>query len=267
METVAALDWMLAETDPPGARETRFWRALWEPLDAVAPHMRAYLAQDVREGRSRAALLKLAGLLHDVAKPETRALDATGRIRFFGHADRGAETARRVLSRFRYSRREADLVATMVEDHLRPGQLGGDGPPSRRALFRFFRDTGEAAESVLLLSLADAYAARGPRLRIDGWRRHVAYIAHVLARRNEDVTLVRPPRLLTGEEVMAELRIGPGPEVGRLLTALEEAQGAGEVTSRAGALAFIVVQHQQPSKRAAHPPRPGEALAGTRAKR
>jgi poly(A) polymerase len=115
-----------------------------------------------------------------------------------------------------------------------PGEL-----PTRRALYRFFRDTGEAAESVLLLSLADALAARGPGMSLEAWRGYCAYIGHILARRDEDSSIARPVRLLTGVDVMAELGLPPGPEVGRLLAALEEAQGAGEVTGREEALEFL----------------------------
>ncbi len=250
IETVVALDFMLSEAEPDGGREARFWQELWDAFSFL-PELREHFAEEVSKGRSRAALLKLAGLLHDVAKPETRAPDATGRIRFFGHTDLGAETAGRALRRLRFSRHEAQLVSTMVQNHLRPGQLGQSpsGGPSRRALFRFFRDTGEAAESVLFLSLADHVAARGPRLRIDGWRRHVAYITHILARRHEEEALVRPPRLLTGNDVMAALGIGPGPEVGRLLAAVEEAHAAGEIADRDGALTFIRQRHVESRSR------------------
>lgn len=249
IEAVGALDMMLAAEEPPGAREADLWRELWSAL-AAQPGLREYLAEEAIEGRSRAALLKLAGLLHDVAKPETRAPDENGRIRFFGHSERGAATARQVLHRLRFSRREIDLVAMMVEEHLRPTQLGQSAtlPPTRRALFRFFRDTGEAAEGVLLLSLADALAARGPRMTLEGWRGHVAYIAYVLARRQEDEAIARAPRLLTGEEVMAELAIGPGPEIGRLLSALEEARAAGEVTTREDAVAYVGRLHNETSR-------------------
>ncbi len=238
IETVTALDFMLSDEAPTGGREARLWRALWEALGFVEPSLRSYLDEEVSEGRPRSVLLKLAGLLHDVAKPETRAPDATGRIRFFGHAELGAEMARTVLRRLRFSRREVELVAAMVEEHLRPGQLGQEGPPTRRALFRFFRDTGEAAEGILLLSLADALAARGPGMRIERWRGHVAYVAHVLARREEEHEIVRPTRLLSGDDIMAGLAIGPGPQVGRLLAAIEEAQASGEVASREEALSF-----------------------------
>ena len=249
LETVAALDTMTLPEAPGERRANALWRSVWETLadwdeDAVAA-LRAYLAEEVTEGRARSTLLKLAGLLHDVAKPETRAPDETGRIRFFGHAERGAATARRIMERLRFGRRETDLVATMVEEHLRPGQLGPPGElPTRRALFRFFRDTGEAAEGTLLLSLADALAARGPRIAPAAWRGHVAYVGHILVCRHMDEGIARPVRLLTGDEIMAELAIEPGPEVGRLLSALEDAQGSGELSTRDEALAFVRRFHE-----------------------
>lgn len=244
IETVGALDFMLSTDEPATPHEAQLQRSLWSTLAAwdagAAANLRTYLDQQVSEGRSRRVLLKVAGLLHDVAKPETRAPDATGRIRFFGHAEQGAETTRRVLRRLRFSRREIDLVATMVDEHLRPTQLGQPGElPSRRALYRFFRDTSDAAESVLLLSLADALGARGPGMTLEAWRGYVSYIGHIISRRHADPTIVRPVRLLTGDQIIEELRTEPGREIGRLLAALEEAQASGEVTTRAQALAFV----------------------------
>lgn len=190
-------------------------------------------------GRPRRALLKLGGLLHDVAKPETRAPDATGRVRFFGHAELGAKTAQRIMRRLHFSHRETAWVATLVEEHLRPLQLAAPGEaPTRRALRRFFRDTGDAAPGLLLLSLADHLAARGPRADEAGWRAYIAYLAWVLRAGSED-EIARPPRLVTGHDIMAALGIGPGPDVGRLLRAVEEAQEAGDVTTREEALSLI----------------------------
>ncbi|HWQ29143.1 MAG TPA: hypothetical protein VNN12_08980, partial [Dehalococcoidia bacterium] len=60
-----------------------------------------------------------------------------------------------------------------------------------------------------------------------------------LRARFEDERLARPPRLVSGHDVMAALGIGPGPEVGRLLRAVEEARDAGEVTTREEALALV----------------------------
>lgn len=237
LATVEALDAILSREPPPG-RLRPVWQATWEAF--AFTDLRGYLDEEPVPGRPRRALLRLAGLLHDVAKPQTRAPDETGRIRFFGHAELGAEAAQRIMKRLRFSHREADWVATLVEEHLRPLQLASPGElPTRRALARFFRDTGDAATGLLLLSLADHLAARGPAADERHWRPHVAYLAWLLGRRYEDEGVARPPRLLTGHEVMEALRMGPGPEVGRLLRAVEEAQEAGEIASREEALALI----------------------------
>jgi poly(A) polymerase len=239
LETVEALDFLLAERVPQETRWAAFWRELWGPLGWL-PGGRDHFQEEVSEGHPRLAILKLGALLHDIAKPQTRAEDSRGRVRFFGHAAVGASMAKSIMERLRFSAREARLVSLLVEEHLRPGQLSSEGgPPSRRALFRYFRDTGEAAFDILFLTLADHMAARGPRMRVTSWRNHVAYVNYVMARRYLDESLVEPVRLVTGRDVMETLGIGPGPEVGRLLRAVEEAQGAGEIHTREEALALI----------------------------
>jgi poly(A) polymerase len=239
LETVEALDFLLAEGPPQETRWATFWRELWGPLGWL-PGRHDHFREDLSEGHPRLAMLKLGALLHDIAKPQTRTVDSRGRVRFFGHAAVGAGMARTVMERLRFSARETRLVSLLVEEHLRPGQLSSEGgPPSRRALFRYFRDTGEAALDVLILSLADHLAARGPRMRVTSWRNHVAYVNYVMARRHLEESLVEPIRLLTGHDVMETLCMGPGPEVGRLLRAVEEAQGAGEIRTREEALALV----------------------------
>jgi poly(A) polymerase len=239
LEAVEALDFLVAEHPPQDTRWATFWRELWGPLGWL-PGGRSHFYEEFSEGHTRLALLKLGAALHDIAKPETKMVDSQGRVRFFGHADAGARVARAIMERLRFSARETRLVSLLVEEHLRPGQLSNDGgPPSRRALFRFFRDTGDAALDVLILSLVDHLAARGPRMRVTSWRNHVAYVNHVMARRHLDESLVEPPRLVTGHDIMEALGLEPGPEVGRLLRAVEEAQGAGDIRTREEALALV----------------------------
>jgi len=239
LETVEALDFLLAERPPQETRWATFWRELWGPLGWL-PGGLDHFREELSEGHPRLAILKLGSLLHDIAKPQTRTVDSRGRVRFFGHAAVGARMARAIMERLRFSARETRLVSLLVEEHLRPGQLSSEGgPPSRRALFRYFRDTGEAALDVLILSLADHLAARGPRMRVTSWRNHVAYVNYVMARRHLEESLVEPVRLLTGHDVMEALGMGPGPEIGRLLRAVEEAQGAGEIHTREEALGLI----------------------------
>lgn len=237
LAAVEALDALLSEDEPRAAPRRRLWRELWAAL-AWWEDARAYFREEVAKERPRRAVIKLAALLHDIAKPETRSFDETGRMRFFGHADVGAEKAGRILRRLRFSAREVTHVQTMVKAHLRPVQMGQQGPPTRRALYRYFRDCGDAAIDTLFLSLADHLATVGPGVRQQGWRVHVSLVNYIVASRLQEEGLVTPAKLLRGDELMAELGLSPGPLVGRLLETVREAQAAGEIGSREEALAL-----------------------------
>lgn len=190
-------------------------------------------------GFPRWAHLKLAALLHDIGKPRKKTEEG-GRIRFIGHAQEGAEMLQIVMERLRFSRREIELVQTMVLHHLRPAQMGRDGePPTRRAIYRYFRDTGEAAIDTLFLSLADHLATRGPRLDIAEWQRHARATAFVLEEHLRSLSEVLPPKLIDGHDIMQLFHLRPGPLIGELLEGLREAQAAGEVSSREEALAWV----------------------------
>lgn len=243
LHTVEALDIMLAPSHP-DRPDAGLWSTLWDVFAWREPDLRAYLAAPTTEGRTRASLLKIAGLLHDVAKPQTRTLTPDGNAHFYGHADTGAETAARILRRLRFSAPEVRFVATLVAEHLRPVQLAPVGAaPTRRALYRFHRDLGDAADAVILLSLADAASARGLTRANTAetsapWLQHVRYMNSLLVRSIEGTGILDAPRLVTGHDITSELGLREGPRIGRILEALREAQATGEVHDRDGALAL-----------------------------
>ncbi len=236
LETVAVLDVVLGP-EPPGGPWRERYRLLWRALPAAAA-LRGRYQREIAPGRTHRALLKLAGLLHDVSKPETRTVQANGRVRFFGHEDLGAQRAAAIMAQMAFTAAETDLIVRLIKNHLRPGQLAGPGAmPTPRALARFFRDLGDAAADLLLLNLADHAAARGPELTEAGWAEHVAYVAWVLARR--PAPPAPPPRpLVTGHDLMAALGLPPGPQLGRLLRAVRAAEARGLVRTREEALAY-----------------------------
>ncbi len=237
LETVRNLDILLAEEEPADRHWRRLWRELWGQL-AWWEEARDYFREELLAERPRRAVLKLGGLLHDIAKPETKTFDDNGRMRFFGHADMGADKAGHVLRRLRFSAREVTLVRTMVKAHLRPIQMGQQGPPTRRALYRYFRDCGDAAVETLFLSLADHLGTVGPRVDASDWRQHVTLVNYILTKRFQEEETISPPKLLGGDVLMAELDLSPGPLIGRLVETLREAQAAGEISTREEALAL-----------------------------
>ncbi len=199
----------------------------------------AHFEENIGYGSTRATLLKLAALLHDIAKPEMKTTDAEGRTRFLGHPEAGAATAAAIMARLRFSNREIEYVELLVKEHMRPTQMSQDEVPTRRAIYRFFRDTGESGIDLLFLSLADHLAARGAELDLKEWREHARMTAEVIARREEEESLPKPLKLIDGNEIMEKFRLDPGPRVGEILEALHEAQAAGEIIDKDQALKFI----------------------------
>ncbi|MBI3931064.1 MAG: HD domain-containing protein [Chloroflexi bacterium] len=231
--TVMAVDFLLRR----GAWEYAGGEVLAAvPWSAV---LAEHFAQEVSHGSRRSILLKLAGLLHDVAKPQTKAIDAGGRLRFLGHATEGAIITANILERLRFSAKEVKLIETVVKHHLRPGQMSQDELPSRRAIYRYFRDTAEAGIDTLFLSLADHLATRGPNLDLAAWQKHTRIVAYVIGQHFEPADIARPARLVDGHDIINIFSITPGPKIGEILEAVREAQASGEVTSREAALSFI----------------------------
>jgi poly(A) polymerase/tRNA nucleotidyltransferase (CCA-adding enzyme) len=221
LRAVAAADLLLARING---------LAPWGPLLA------AHLAESLGGGVTRRETLKLGALLHDIAKPATRQL-REGRIRFFGHDLVGAERSRTIGERLRLPQRAVRVVETLVRHHLRMMHLEQAGEVTRRARYRFFRDLGEDARDLLLLSLADAAAVRGVS-PLYVWRRAVLVRDLMTGWREETAARAAPP-LLRGEDVMAEFDLRPGPEVGRLLGRAREAQDLGLVQSREEAIEYL----------------------------
>jgi poly(A) polymerase len=160
-------------------------------------------------------------------------------MRFLGHAGEGASVAAGVLERLRFSNREIKFVEAMVLHHLRPMQMSQGGLPTRRAIYRYFRDTGDAAVEILFLSLADHLATRGPHLEMTGWQGHIDIVEYVLAQHTEQESQPRPVKLIDGHDLINTLGMSPGVRLGKLLEAVREAHAAGEVTTRQEALEFV----------------------------
>ena len=204
-----------------------------------SPELAAYFAASVSTRSSHRVLLKVAALLHDVAKPQTRAPDERGRLRFLGHGSEGAGVAEAILERLRFSLKETGMVAAMVRHHMRPSQMSqGHEMPSHRAIYRYFRDTGGVGIDTLYLNLADHLATRGPGLVFDLWRRHNEMVAYVLASREEQ-RQVGAGKLLDGHDLIRLFGMQPGPALGKVLEKVREEQSIGKLHTRTQALAYV----------------------------
>ena len=216
------------------------WGDVMRTLADFQVKLASHLIWPLGDERPALVSLKLAALLHDCAKPQTKTYDDDGRMHFYGHDDAGAPIAAERVRALRFNKAEVERVRVIVAHHMRPQQLAdAESGVTRRAAYRYFRDTREAGVDVVLLALADHIATHGPDVQPERWARRIEAASKLLAeywtRLAKDVA---PTSLVSGDDLMAELGLPPGKRLGELLEAIREAQAAGEVGTREEALAL-----------------------------
>lgn len=216
------------------------WDDVASLLEPFAPMLTAHFRQRLAANRTRRVLFLLAVLCHDLGKPLTVTKDEQGRLHFYGHEAVGARMTAERMRALRFSRAETERAATAIRAHLRPAQLAdAPGGVSGRAAYRFFRATGDVGVDVVLLALADHLSIWGPNLQPDRWARRLeaarALLGYFFVQGRGSAA---PAPLVSGRDLMRELGLGEGPQVGRLLEAIREAQAAGEIATREEALAL-----------------------------
>ncbi len=169
--------------------------------------------------------LAMAVLLHDIGKPQT--LTREDRIRFNGHADVGADTADAIMRRLRFSKKQQDLVVELVRRHHKFMDVRN---MRQATLKRFLR--AERFDLHLELHRIDCLASHG---KLDNWKFCREKLDQFGAR---DEEALHPTPLVTGKDLI-EMGLEPGPEFGRILKELEDAQLEGNVTTREEAIEFV----------------------------
>ena len=252
-------DWLLGRPLADDSEAAATWQAMLAPHRfALLPQMTAPTAGE----RRHADWLVWHALWHDVGKPATRTAEALGddqvRYRFLEHEAIGATMTARRLDWLKFSRNEVQLAEMVVRAHMRPHHLDasfGADAISRRACYRFFRDTGGAQRDnhagidTVLLALADyqgIYAASPPPT----WQSYVRHMGELIefALAPDGFDEIRTP-LVDGRQLMACFQLPPGPLVGDILERLREAQAAGEIATAEEGLALAAgwLTGQQPS--------------------
>lgn len=195
----------------------------------------ACLDEVMAADRKRRQLVKLAALLHDIGKPKAFEIKA-GKTMFHGHERIGRIISDSVSEKLKLSTRERFALDTIIFWHLRPGYLADNKVLTKRAVYRYFRDTEGEAVSVLLVSIADQRATRGPLATPESRKRHEKVAFALLKKYFEKLKETPFKRLIDGKDLIKKLRLKPGPVFSVILNAVEEAQAEGRVTTKAQAL-------------------------------
>jgi tRNA nucleotidyltransferase/poly(A) polymerase len=163
--------------------------------------------------------VRLAALLHDLGKTETRMEDPDGRPLFPGHARRSADLARATLARLAFPRALLEQVALLVREHM----FHWTPADGRSALRRLLARVGpENLRALVALRRADLLSLRPV---VSGDHR-LTVLAELEASVGEVLTARPPVRrgelALTGRDLTEAFLLPPGPVIGRLLGQLLE---------------------------------------------
>ncbi len=155
--------------------------------------------------------LRLAALMHDIGKPKTRRFEAGGKVSFHHHDAVGAKMTRKRLKALRFDHHVVDDVSELVNLHLRfHGYV--DEPWTDAAVRRYVKDAGPLYERLNRLTRADATTQNRRKALVfktamDEMEERVRAL-----KEQEDFNAIRPD--LNGNEIMQELGLEPGPQVG-----------------------------------------------------
>ena len=165
-------------------------------------------------------------LLHDVGKPPTFTPPAgpEGRIRFDEHVNVGTRMSEEICRRLRFSNEDAAQIAALVANHLRFKDVPQMKPATLKRFVRLDR-----FDEHLELHRLDCLSSHGNLENYDFVRRFLA---------ETPPEQVRPPRLITGEDLIG-IGLKPGPRFKAILDAVEEAQLNGKITTPEEALQLV----------------------------
>lgn len=163
--------------------------------------------------------LRLAAMLHDVAKPDTKGTHpVTGEPTFYDHEKTGADVADAILRRLKFSNEDRERIVHLVRYHLVPELKS---PASIR---RWARKVGlDNVSDIISLARADCVGkgvSRAPGLP----NGYLDWLTERIASMGAYTPIVTTTTQLavTGLDVMSTLEIGPGPAVGIKLRELLE---------------------------------------------
>lgn len=207
--------------------------------DWAAPHaddFRAWLDMPTAGGRTRRWVLPLAALLHDAAKPVVRQVKSDGAPAFPRHEQAGGHLARQIAERMRLSRPERDLLVAAIRHHARPNDLQEHGPNHP---LRLMAVLGDAAPAAIMVVLGDRATARGPNRPPEKVAADIAFLQGLLRDYfGRYAPLLASPPLVTGDDLIHDLGLRPGRQIGYLLLLLRRRQLTSELTNAADALAI-----------------------------
>ena len=185
--------------------------------------------------------LRIAALLHDIAKPVMKKFDPEKGWTFYGHAEEGAKMVGPILQRLRYSNDIIEKTRKLVLLHQRPGQLARE-EATDSAYRRLNYEASNEVDDMLILSRADI-STRIPgkkEMLLESLDRVVERLAEI----EEKDHLQNFQAPVPGEEIMDLLHLEPGVVIGNVKDDIREAILEGIIPNQHDAAVEFILKNK-----------------------
>ncbi len=173
--------------------------------------------------------VRLAALLHDIAKPQTKRGEGEFAT-FYNHDHVGARVAEKILSRLRFSNEAIQKVKLLVDNHMfyyNPEEVG------ESSVRRLIQKVGlENMKDLIDVRVADRLGSGTPKAKPYKLR-HLEYMIEKVSHDAVSVKMLK----INGNDLMKELKLKPGPKIGAIMDVLlsevieDASQNTGEYLS------------------------------------
>ena len=181
--------------------------------------------------------LRLAALVHDIAKPKTRRLSKSKGYTFYGHDDVGARMLKGISTNMKFSNSTRDYITKLTSLHLRPISLAKKDVTDS-AIRRLIVDAGKEIDDLMKLCRADI-TTKNPK----NITKYLGNFDRVEKRMNEVIEIDELKAFqspVRGDEIMKMFDLPPGKEVGKIKTMVEDAIINGEIKNDySSAMSFL----------------------------
>jgi len=156
--------------------------------------------------------VRLASLLHDIAKPDTKRMDK-GHATFYNHDILGAKYAKKIAQRLKFSVTDTEKVVILVKNHMFYYNVDEVTAASVRRLIKKVGE--ENLKDLIDVRIADRLGSGVPKAKPYKLR-HLEYMMEKVRKDPLSVKMLK----IDGNDIMQMLGTPPGPKIGAILDVL-----------------------------------------------
>ncbi|MFO8083622.1 MAG: HD domain-containing protein [Desulfobacterales bacterium] len=191
------------------------------------------------EKNNRLPILKMAALLHDVAKPVTRIQDPkSGKIAFYSHDAKGKLILYKVAVRLKMSQKNRVILEMLAGEHIHVVNLAKAGV-KKGTIVRFFRKHGDDAVLLIILSMADSLSKKGPLATKERKKAYLDWCRNIISEYFVDIKKYLADNDLIDGNDLIQMGIAQGPRMGKILRKVRDARDSGMLQNKQDALVFV----------------------------